>query len=166
MARILVGWELGAGLGHVTRLTAVARALSERGHRPFLVLRNLVDTWPVYSGERFPVFQAPIWQQLPMTSRKPFHAAGRSDIFAKQGFTDHDELQPMVHAWHRLIAFVRPAAPTNSVGVALCGGALHLHHSRTRPLPGVSPRADGGPVPTPAGAIPRQSGLDHQPLLA
>ena len=38
MATILIGWELGAGHGHVTRLLAVAEGLAAHGHRPILAL--------------------------------------------------------------------------------------------------------------------------------
>lgn len=106
MGRVLIGWELGAGLGHVRRLLAVARGLAAHGHRPIFVVRNLVEPGPVLSGERFPVLQAPMYPPRPRS--KPFKAAAISDIFATQGFDNPDELLCMVEAWQRLIDLTRP----------------------------------------------------------
>ncbi|HSE76622.1 MAG TPA: nucleotide disphospho-sugar-binding domain-containing protein [Alphaproteobacteria bacterium] len=126
MARILLGWELGAGLGHVTRLMAIARALHARGHRPFLALRNLVEPWPVYRAENFPVLQAPRWESR-SESRKPFHAASIADIIAMNGFLDPTDLMPMVQAWDRLIDAVRPAAIVADYSPTLCLAAHGAH---------------------------------------
>src|SRR5262245_27653099 len=38
MARILLGWELGNGIGYARRLAAIADRLAEIGHQPVLAL--------------------------------------------------------------------------------------------------------------------------------
>ncbi|HJS32507.1 MAG TPA: nucleotide disphospho-sugar-binding domain-containing protein [Alphaproteobacteria bacterium] len=126
MARILLGWELGAGLGHVTRLMAIARAVQARGHRPFLALRNLVEPWPAYRSENFPVLQAPRWEER-SGSRRSFHAASIADIIAMNGFLDPADLMPMVQAWDRLIDAVRPAAIVADYSPTLCLAAHGKH---------------------------------------
>ena len=41
MAKILMCWEMGAGLGHLAVLKPIAVELIQRGHRVSLALRNL-----------------------------------------------------------------------------------------------------------------------------
>ena len=41
MSRYLFAWELGANLGHLTRLVPVARALAKRGHEVLFATRDL-----------------------------------------------------------------------------------------------------------------------------
>lgn len=120
MARVMIGWELGAGLGHATRLLSVARGLSAKGHRPFLVFRNLVEPWSTYHDAGFPIFQAPVWQPRAQEKNKPFHAAAISDIFSTQGFTDPDDLLPMVMAWQSLIDSIRPEIIVSDYSPTLC----------------------------------------------
>ncbi len=126
MARVLIGWELGAGFGHITRLIAIAHAIRARGHQPFLALRNLVETWPAYRSESFPVLQAPMWQ--PSTSAQRFHASSIADIIAMSGFLDPADLMPMVRAWDRLIDAVRPEVIVADYSPTLCLATYGAHH--------------------------------------
>ena len=41
MARILLTWELGGGLGHLMNLRPLAEGLTRRGHRVVAALRDL-----------------------------------------------------------------------------------------------------------------------------
>ena len=125
MGRVLIGWELGAGLGHVTRLLEVARGLAEHGHHPILVIRNLVEPWSVLRAARIPVLQAPIFPPRP-APRGP-GAAAISDIFATQGFDNADELIPMVLAWQRLIDLTRPSLIIGDYSPTLCLAAYGVN---------------------------------------
>src|SRR5262249_1142273 len=106
---VLLGWELGAGLGHVQRLVPLAQALAAHGCRPVLAGKNLVEPWPALRDGSFPAIQAPVWQ--PRTSRdgRPFQAASFADILAVHGYAAALDLAPMVHAWQGLIDVVQPA---------------------------------------------------------
>jgi UDP:flavonoid glycosyltransferase YjiC (YdhE family) len=53
LARILLGWELGAGRGHAVRLAALERALAARGH---VVIFAVQQIGSIAAGE---VWQAP-----------------------------------------------------------------------------------------------------------
>ncbi len=120
MVKILIGWELGAGLGHVKRLLAVAKGLAAHGHQPIFAVRNLVEPWPALRHEPFPLLQAPQWQPRPDQSGKPFRAAAISDIFAMQGFDNPDDLLPMVEGWQNLIDLTRPELIISDYSPTLC----------------------------------------------
>jgi UDP:flavonoid glycosyltransferase YjiC (YdhE family) len=102
-----MGWELGAGLGHVQPLLSVARALASHGHQPVFAVKNLLEAAPLLGAESFPVLQSPQWPPRPAPA-KPFRAATFADILAIRGFADADELLPVVRAWQSLIDLVRP----------------------------------------------------------
>lgn len=99
MAVVMLGWELGGGLGHVRSLLAVARGLAAYGHRPVFVLKNVVEPQAVLHDTPFPVLQAPVW---PATCGA-FRAASYADILAIRGFADPDGLEALVAAWQALI---------------------------------------------------------------
>ena len=107
MADILMGWELGAGLGHVKPLLAVARRLRDHGHRPIFALTNVVDPAFLFREEGFPVLQAPRWEPPPRARRRP-RTASLADILAMTGFVDRDRIHAILAAWDGLIDLVRP----------------------------------------------------------
>lgn len=104
---VLLAWELGGGLGHVGRLLPLARGLSERGYRPVLALRDLIEPNGLLRAESFPLLQAPRFP--PMSLGKPFHARSFADILAVHGFGDVSLLRTMVRAWQAMLDLVRPA---------------------------------------------------------
>jgi len=120
MARILIGWELGAGLGHVTRLRKIGRALAERGHHPIFAVRNLVESWSVLKDDGFTVIQAPMPNASPRSVKSPWRAAGLSDIFIMQGFDRPDDLYPVVMAWQHLFELYRPALAISDYSPMMC----------------------------------------------
>ena len=104
MSTVLLGWELGGGLGHVGALLAVARRLWEHGHAPVLALKDLIEPLPILRRESFPVVQAPVW-----TGGSPsnFAAASYADILAIRGYADADGLEALVGGWQKLIELTR-----------------------------------------------------------
>ena len=89
MATVLLGWELGDGLGHVIKLLEVARELAAHGIRPVLALKDFAVARPVLRDVPFPILQAPIWCQPVPPS---FRASSYADILALKGFADADGL--------------------------------------------------------------------------
>lgn len=109
MARILFGWELGAGLGHVATLVPLARALVARGHEVTLALRDPVACWPLLRDSGLRVVAAPlVFPGTTPASRKPFVARSYADILAWHGFDDSAVLSPLLGAWHGLFDLLRP----------------------------------------------------------
>ena len=105
-----MGWENGAGFGHVARMRPVARALVKRGHQVVMSLRDLVEPAPMLKDESYPIFQGPYWSRpAPNNPRgRPFSAATFADILAVTGFANADDLSAMLRAWDGVIDIVKP----------------------------------------------------------
>src|SRR4051794_2356701 len=100
MARVLLGWELGGGLGHVGGLLPIAQGLAAQGHEPLLAVKDLPGALPVLQGRGFALLQAPLGpQKVPAQ----FTASSFADILAIRGFADGAELENQVGAWQTLL---------------------------------------------------------------
>jgi hypothetical protein len=106
---ILLGWEMGGGLGHVHNLLAVARGLADRGHFPVCALRNVIDGTGPLRDQALAVVQAPVWQPRPLDDDRAFLASSYADVLAVHGYDTVEHLLPLVEAWQGLLDFVRPA---------------------------------------------------------
>lgn len=109
MARFLVAWELGGGMGHLMRLAPLVRALHSRGHELHLVLRDLsgVDAAlaDLAGQARLQLWQAPVW--LPALRGLPAPAS-YAELLFRAGYLDARRLLALVHGWHSLLAAVAP----------------------------------------------------------
>lgn len=101
MARILLGWELGAGGGHVERLLRLARALAERGHEPMFAPQQIGPF-----AAHGPIWQAPVWPRLlePLLRQHPQRPATMGDSLAYLGLDDPQAMAAMLIAWDRILA--------------------------------------------------------------
>ncbi len=108
MARVLLAWELGDGLGHVGRLLPLAQRLRQDGHECLFAVRNLIEPYKVIAGADFPMMQAPyIHPYAPKSvEQKPIGTLG--DVMATIGFSDLRRLAPIVVAWKSLLDQLRP----------------------------------------------------------
>ena len=61
MARVLLTWELGGGLGHCANLRPIVEHLVHEGHDVFLALRNVCLFDKVFAGLNVSLLQAPPW---------------------------------------------------------------------------------------------------------
>jgi len=120
LATILMGWELGEGLGHVQRLLHVARGLAELGHRPVFALCNVVEAWSLLKKDGFPVLQAPFWNYRPNLTGQPFLASSFADVLAVRGWETVDLLHPLVEAWQQLLEHVQPRLIVTDCAPTLC----------------------------------------------
>ena len=105
MARVLLGWELGAGRGHAVRLAGLVRQLEARGHAVVLAVQQ-TGSVPA-TGE---VWQAPLWPgQIVALARRglpPPRTMG--DILAALGLGDVAATAGLIGAWDRLLAATGP----------------------------------------------------------
>ncbi len=108
MARILIGWELGAGLGHVVQTLAMAKALAGRGHDVVLAVQRF-DALPPALPKGISVVQAPVWPGLMKTYESPpwKRAVTAIDILARLGLARPHTLKHLVLAWDSLIVATR-----------------------------------------------------------
>ncbi|HXV25323.1 MAG TPA: nucleotide disphospho-sugar-binding domain-containing protein [Alphaproteobacteria bacterium] len=105
MARILLSWELGNGIGYARRLASVADRLAAEGHEPVLSLRDVT----ALSESAHPVLQAPVVVGRLRPGTRSFVPAGFADLMACNGFGSVEHLAGIVSDWQKVIDFARPA---------------------------------------------------------
>ncbi len=104
MARVLLAWELGGGLGHLGRLVRTAHLLRSMGHEVGLAARE--------HARAAPWFQAGVVLPAPVVSlsgheriREP---ASLAEVLFNAGARDDATLEALVAGWHRLLDAFAP----------------------------------------------------------
>lgn len=106
MGRVLLAWELGEGLGHVSRLLPVAQELSARGHECVFAVRDVSLSAMMLAGHGFKVIQAP--HAMVPEGRLPFSVGSYGDILGLVGFNDAVGLEALLRAWDHVLDTLRP----------------------------------------------------------
>ena len=106
MSRILLGWELGSNLGHLSRLLPLARRLKARGHNVLVAARDLALAARMLGPAGIPFVQAPRMSMGPGPSRQP---ASYADVLRYSGWADAPQLWGMVQAWVNVLRLFNPA---------------------------------------------------------
>lgn len=102
---ILCTWEIGGELGHISRYSAIVKALESEGHHVVLALKDLSRVYPFFKDTQATLLQAPIW--LPRISmQRPI--ACLADTLLCMGYLEHDPLDCLVQAWESMIEMVKP----------------------------------------------------------
>jgi rhamnosyltransferase subunit B len=121
---VLLGWELGAGLGHARRLLYVARNLQRRGWSAIVAARQPRALADEYRAAGIPLVQAPI-SEFHRPKNYSFEARGYADIMAACGYQRVDTLLATVAGWDGLIDVTRPrvivADYSPMLALAACG---------------------------------------------
>jgi UDP:flavonoid glycosyltransferase YjiC (YdhE family) len=104
MSRILLAWELGSNLGHVSGFLPLAQELRRRGHEVILTLRDLSRVNSLAKSAVFPLLQAPVWQG-PAPAAPPSNYA---EILLHYGFMEPEGLSCMVNGWRNLFTLTNP----------------------------------------------------------
>jgi len=99
--KVLFGWELGAGQGHIQRLAALARTLESHGVEPVFALKSYN-----IKGMSFPwqIVCAPL---LPFTGRSESYTF--ADILETFGFGNANLLRSHLQAWQSVLSEVKPS---------------------------------------------------------
>ena len=103
MSRILLTWELGLNVGHLTRLLPLALRLRENGHTAIVATRNLGAAAQVLRPGAISFVQAPCLID-PQLQR----AAGYADILRSYGWGDSSTLRSLTENWLKLYRAFRP----------------------------------------------------------
>jgi hypothetical protein len=98
--KILLGWELGAGQGHIQRLVSLAQALAAHGYTPVFALKSFN-----LKGQSFP-WERILAPRLPFSGREASHTF--ADILATFGFADANLLGAHLQAWQEVLQAVKP----------------------------------------------------------
>jgi UDP:flavonoid glycosyltransferase YjiC (YdhE family) len=104
---ILFAWELGANLGHIKPMAALAQALAARGANITFAVRDLTHTREIGAPGAFTVLQAPVWPDHRHSGHRP-SVASYADVLTAIGFADHLKLMAVVDAWDAIIKLIRP----------------------------------------------------------
>jgi UDP:flavonoid glycosyltransferase YjiC (YdhE family) len=104
MARFLLCWELGGGLGHVGRLAPVARRLALRGHVVAVALREPRHGATLFPGRQ--LFPAP--QPAQARGERIVEPNTFADILYNAGARDAATLKQVVDEWRAIFDQVRP----------------------------------------------------------
>jgi len=124
----LLAWELGDGLGHVTRLLRIAERLRDAGVRCRFAVRNLEVAGRVAQSAGFDVLQAPLARVESIRGPDGPHPVSVGDILGAIGFGATERLAAIVGAWHVLFETTAPDlvvtdySPT--ANLALYGGPV------------------------------------------
>lgn len=157
MARVLLGWELGAGTGHAVRLGRIAARLAADGHHVALALQRLDAGRAAPAGAS--LWQAPVWPRLlsPLGAAAGAPPSTMGDILFRLGLDDEDRFAGLIAGWDSLFAATRPdvivadfapallAAARGRVPSVLVGvgfDAVPAHLERFPSLTGTDPAQD------------------------
>lgn len=119
MARILLGWELGANRGHLVRMADIARRLTAEGHEVVIAAQRLSRDFDLPCDVK--LWQAPLWPRLlgnvgalggPVPNTM-------GDILVRVGLDIPDTLPVLIQAWHQIFDAVRPDAVAADFAPAL-----------------------------------------------
>jgi len=169
MARVLLAWEFGAGLGHLNRLIAVGRRLAEAGHAITIAVPRRAATAPVVerSLPGTTVLESWSWHVADATTARRVPTHSFADVIWLFGYYKEDALAAAAERWSAVLAEVKPDlvvadfAPT----LALVAGAdlprVVLGNGYTVPPPGrLLP-----PLRPWATAVPKDSAAHERALL-
>jgi len=106
MAKILMVWELGGGLGHLMRLLGIARPLVARGHEVTVALKDLTHAQKVYGGTGIRYLQAPSRDRK--KRRRPKGQWSFLSILYASGWSDEQTLGRAADAWRNLFQVTSP----------------------------------------------------------
>ncbi len=106
MARILIVWEFGGGLGHLLRLRSIAQALVSRGHQVTGAFGNLSQVPEIFSGSGISFIQAPAIEI--QSGGQHIRLSGFAEILSTVGFGNEKILAPMFAAWTEIIDKYKP----------------------------------------------------------
>ena len=102
---ILIAWELGGGLGHITRISSIAAGFIAECCRVSLCLKDLSRAYEFVSHLPIGLYQAPAWLPQLRTDREPVCS---SDILLHHGYGSAKGLFSLTMAWQSLFEILQP----------------------------------------------------------
>ena len=106
---VLVGWEMGGGLGHIHRLLPIATQLAAKGHRIVFALKSKIDAAVITRAlPNTAIFDVPIIRGDPARGPAP-SAYNYADILYRRGYTSAMTLSGLIKGWRQLFDAFRPS---------------------------------------------------------
>lgn len=153
--RILFGWELGAGMGHLKCHLELFTALRERGHDLHVASRDVAKAALAFQSLNLPIWQAPFGTEKP----EPLYPVTptMAQVLHNSGLTRIDNVLARTQAWDLLIQAIRPEL------VLLDSAPTLLLALRGKNLP-VASLSTGFFVPPEVHPLPRYSVFQNKTL--
>lgn len=108
VASVLLGWELGAGYGHLAILAPLGRALAQQGHQVVLAARDLPAARQFCAKDGFAVEAAPFWKMPPQVGRTGRPTETLAEPLLSIGFAEPETLGAILASWDAIIDRLRP----------------------------------------------------------
>jgi UDP:flavonoid glycosyltransferase YjiC (YdhE family) len=109
MAKVVLVWEMGTDLGHISRLDALAQHLCRRGHRVTCIFSDLSQIPRLHTHLKVPPYQileGPKWQERKQKlSRLP---ASLTEVLLSVGFYKPQTITEKITQWRKLFADLEP----------------------------------------------------------
>ena len=106
MANVLMIWEQGSGLGHMTSMLPIAKSLQAKGHQVSIALKDFSKSHQVFKNEQFRFIACPAF-----SGRIKNHFAKSStfaNIIHNVGFGDYKILRTLVDVWRSNFEVFQP----------------------------------------------------------
>lgn len=109
MARVLLGWELGANRGHINVMHIIARRLMADGHEVQFALQQIDAVGPDHDP-RIGLWQAPVWPRLLVgqSRRNATPSGSMGDILGRVGLDRPGALAAMIRGWDAILSAASP----------------------------------------------------------
>lgn len=104
MANIAIIWELGSDLGHVTKLVPLANQLSAKGHKVFLIFKEIETLSRFSLDQDVAIIQTPCAREIPYKG----DVYSFSDILIHRGFKSKSEYSSLRSSWLWLFETIQP----------------------------------------------------------
>lgn len=108
MARILLCWELGGGLGHLAPLQQISEYFIAQGHEVWLASKDVTRVRRIFADLPVNLLQAPHTENSRDLGVNKQAAAGFADLLRRVGYHNELALLGLVQAWKTLIELVSP----------------------------------------------------------
>jgi hypothetical protein len=105
MKKILIAWELGAGLGHVSRVAALARTLASNCLNVHVALRDLSDSSLTVWPSDMCLHQAPVCFRVPTQFS---HPATYAEVLYTNGYHNPRVLDGLTAGWTTMLELIDP----------------------------------------------------------
>lgn len=112
MAKVLFGWEFGGGLGHLTVLLPLAKALADR-HEPVFVVKTLAPAARLLAEEgelmaAASLLQAPRWPTRDDAAARKAPVHSLADKLMLDGYNNAALLHGNARSWRDILRLVQP----------------------------------------------------------
>jgi UDP:flavonoid glycosyltransferase YjiC (YdhE family) len=105
MSRIVLAWELGSNLGHLSRLLPLARRLKGLGHSPVIMTRDVLLAARVLRQSDIPFIQAP----LPLAAGANAAPLSYAELIWRHGWAEPSHLWGLTQSWAYAFRMLEPS---------------------------------------------------------